>query len=177
MRKLTQLLIALFLLLTTACAPQEQPTDPDPIVYEMNKTMYASSFSYNPGYGHRYNGSYELDLRATVSDYADAEDTIDISFVTPSTTWREAKDFKIVSADESWPYFCAVGSLYYPEENSAWPYALALDPVKGYMIFKENGNTGGCTVASSDPNADPWEILKYFEDFLLTYSYGYVMPE
>lgn len=178
MRKLTLLLIVVFLLLATACSPQEQSTDPDPIIYEINKTMYCTSFLYHPQLGHRANVSYEIDLCASVSDYAAAEDLIDISFVTPSTTWREAIDFTIIPGENSWPYFCAIGGLYYPEENSYYPYVLALDPKQEYLIFKENGNTGACTVASANPNADPLDILEYFEDFLVAYSYGYyVIPE
>lgn len=179
MRKMTLFLslVMVFLLLATACTPQGQPTDPDPIVYEINKMMYCTVFKYNPKDGHRYLRAYEMDLRCTVTDYTDKEDLIDISFEVPSTTWREAKDFTLIPGEDSFPYFCASGGLYYPEDNSLFPHVLALDPKQEYMIFKENANTGNCTVASSDPNADPWEILEYFEDFLVAYSYGYVIPK
>lgn len=179
MRKMTLFLscIMAFLLLVTACTPQGQPTDPDPIVHEINKPMYCTIFKYNPTTGHRYLSAYEMDLRCTVTEYTDQENQIDISFEAIGRAWDKAKDFKIVPGEASWPYFCATGYLYYSEDNSSDPYVLALDPEKEYMIFKSNGNTGNCTVASSDPSVNPWEILEYFEDFLVKYSYGYVISE
>lgn len=117
--------------------------------------------------------SYEADLQATVTDHAEGKDTLDLYIDFPdSVDWtfdHENVHFTISQEDQGLSYYCAYGELYDKTVGGVFPIVLAIDFEQGYFIFKVNGNTDACTIATADPDVDPKEVHDHFQKFLELY--------
>ena len=140
------------------------PPDSNPVVQELDKTMYFTSLSESG----QATASYQAHVNVTLTDQN--ANTIDVHIDRTDGSSlgidNENEPFVITMEYENLPYYCAIGHIYDPTTDGWFPYVLAVDFENELLILKENSNITSCTVASADADTPPLQIREYFQRFI-----------
>lgn len=147
--------------------PTDPPTEPAPAVTgarQMRATVYWTSIRVYDG---ALMAPFATELDVSITRDADGQESIscDLGFGDSSSyDFHHLKNtFTLQHADPALPYDHIIGKIYQPFLDGFAPADLMIDFEKGYVLFQTRSIPAmGYHVASTDPSADPYDILEHF---------------
>ena len=146
--------------------PTEPPTEPAPAVTnvrQLSATLYWTSIRV-------YNGALEApfatEVNLSITRDADGQEivSLDPGFGNSSFDFHDSKnDFIPQHTDPELPYDHIIGIVYQSLFDAYTPVDFMIDFDKGCVLFQTRTTPAlDYTVASTDPSADPYDILEHF---------------
>ena len=146
--------------------PTEPPTEPAPAVTDtrqMSATVYWTSIRVYDG---ALEAPFATELDVSITRDADGQEIISLNpgFDSSSYDFHDSKNkFIPQHGDPELPYDHIIGTIYQPLLDGYSPIDFMIDFDKGYVLFQTRYIPAiGYTVASTDPSADPYDILEHF---------------
>ena len=146
--------------------PTEPPTEPAPAVTgtrQMSATVYWTSIRVYDG---ALEAPFATELDVSITRDADGQEIISLNpgFDSSSYDFHDSKNkFIPQHGDPELPYDHIIGTIYQPLLDGYAPIDFMIDFDKGYVLFQTRYIPAiGYTVASTDPSADPYDILEHF---------------
>ena len=160
--------------------PATEPTEPAPEITDIRQltsTVYATNVYTDDG---RLDTPTPIALDVSITWYDDGQSSVSLCLGSGESTSFDFQDpknsFTLQQTDPALPYYYAIGDVYQPFLDGYSPFEFVIDFEKEYVIFRTRTiPVVSYTVASTDPAANPYEILAHFSQFLEEREYP--MPE
>ena len=147
-----------------------EATVPDPVVKTLDKELHFVTVSANG----EISEAFKAQVNATVTDYAEAEDTFTMTIDLPegsSLVFDESATFEVQYEDQDLPYYCVSARIYHPISDAYMPYHIAVDFEKEYIVLKiATSELLSYTLAATSPDASISDIKEHFESFFELYK-------
>lgn len=173
MKNIFSMILCVFLVLASLAGCYQAPESVDPMIHNLDTTMYCFIVSSDGTITEQYKSQLVL----SITDYAKDEDYINITLPLPQdfnfTTNHEDVSFTIEHEEENLTYYCMKANLYDTKTQSLVPFDFAIDLEAQCMILKPVSNEDEYyLVASSNRFIQPDSIIQYFDEFFALYDHS-----
>lgn len=151
----------------SGCQPEDgADTQASKTAQTLDTTMYCYCYVRNDGMT-KYTSNAFAFLPAEISEDQPIDLRIPLSENSDFSHGTKGNNTTLVYEEEGFPYLCFKTHLYHPLTDSYFPFDVAIDFEKQYMIFLIPSNAvDSITVAAADPNVEPETIYTHFAAFL-----------